>query len=667
MLQARVTEEDKLNHQKISDLVKEWASTKPIDGKINPEVAIKSLNGTESKMNDLREDYLTLCEAKEALEISFSPNDQLEGYLEELKDLRQVWSALNDVWKALDEMKQIAWITVTPRKIRQQLESLIERTNSLPSYMRSYAPYGSLLEALNSFLEVHSVIVELRSDAIKERHWRQLLKVLPLKEKVNLNELVLGHIWDLDLAKHSQNIKTIVATAQGEMAVEECFKNYEDTWSQFPVELVNYQNKCRLIRGFDTILEKCSEHIASLTAMKHSPYYKVFEDKAVSWEEKLARIHEIFDGWIDVQKHWVYLESVFNDNDDLQSILPVESSRFQNVSNEFLTLMRKVYKAPFILEIITIPNLQKSLEFLSDSFKKIQKALGEYLEKQRSAFPRFYFVGDEDLLEILGNSKNLNHIQKHLGKMFAGISSVGVLEDQKSIISIHDRSNESFSLATPVNIENRKIIDWLQELESESKRTLVSLLEKAHIEFSKLFESSKPDLSSLIKQYPSQVCILASQIYWTAKTEKLLSGGAANDNLTAHLARIGQVLTSLAQAANEEKDTTLRRKFEQMIIEMVHEKDVLRNLIDRFISSPNDFEWLSQMRFYIQSTATSYENKVSIKIADAEYHYGFEYLGIPDRLVQTPLTNRCYLTLTQALKNLLGGSPFGPAVSQSRY
>jgi hypothetical protein len=59
-----------------------------------------------------------------------------------------------------------------------------------------------------------------------------------------------------------------------QMALEEYIKQVKETWSSFTLDLVNYQNKCRLIRGWDDLFTKCSENLNSLTAMKLSPYYK---------------------------------------------------------------------------------------------------------------------------------------------------------------------------------------------------------------------------------------------------------------------------------------------------------------------------------------------------------------------------------------------------------
>ncbi|KAI9204677.1 dynein heavy chain [Polychytrium aggregatum] len=667
-LQSKIVAEDRIVEQKIKDILAEWEKSKPVQGQIEPDIAMNTLSIFEGRVTRLKEEYDQVCRAKEALDLEQTVNNRLDPVLEELRDLKGVWSSLSAIWQKISELKDTLWSSVMPRKLRQQLDQLLASTKEMPSRMRQYSAFEHVQETIKSHIKTNALLTDLKSEALRERHWKQLFKSLKFDGKLILSELTVGHLWDADMKRNETVIREVITTAQGEMALEEFLKFVKETWTSYSLELINYQNKCRLIRGWDDLFAKCSENLNSLTAMKHSPYYKVFEEEAATWEDRLNRIHVLFDVWIDVQRQWVYLEGIFTGNADIKHLLPVESSRFQNINGEFMAVMKKVYKSPFILDVLNIQNIQKSLERLADLLSKIQKALGEYLERERSSFPRFYFVGDEDLLEIIGNSKDVVRIQKHFKKMFAGISSIILDDEATTILGMASKEGETVQFKSPVSIKsNPRINDWLTLLEKEMRESLALWTSDALQAMNQFYYSENLDGSELLSwmdTHPAQLVVLTMQIVWTQSVEKALAAASETRDTTGlqtSLKLTERSLNVLADLVLTDLHPLRRKKCEHLITELVHQRDLIRKLIQNQVSSASDFDWLYQMRFYWNSSEPDPLKRLTIRMANASFLYGYEYLGVPDRLVQTPLTDRCYLTLTQALDSRLGGSPFGPA------
>ncbi|CAF4132742.1 unnamed protein product, partial [Rotaria sp. Silwood2] len=672
-LRNKITAEDKIVETRTNDLLCEWEKDKPVAGHLSPEDALAQLSTYDIKLMKLKDERDNIIKAKEALEITESTSTtnqsaqnrvRVQVALEELLDLKGVWNELMLIWKQINELKEKQWITIQPRKLRQSLEELVQQLTNLPQRLRQYDSYQHVKNVLQQYIKVNILVTELKSEALKERHWKQLMRRMSIIW--NLNDMTLGQVWSIDLQRHESIIREILTIAQGEKALEEFLKQVSEIWKTYQLELINYQQKCKVIKGWDDLFNKIKEHINSITAMKLSPYFKEFEEEANVWEDRLNRINALFDVWIDVQRRWVYLDGIFGSSADIKHLLPVETSRFQSVSTEFLSLMKRVSKSPLVIDVLNIQGVQKTLERLAELLAKIQKALGEYLERERASFPRFYFVGDEDLLEIIGNSKNIGRLQKHFKKMFAGVHTLLMNEDNTIVNGVVSKEGEEVHFYNHISIMDSSINEWLTKVEKEISLTLAKLLSRAIPELIKIQENLA-DTNAFIQwldQYQAQLVVLAFQVSWSESIERILEQKSKtnnNDILPNALQGIESTLGILANMVLGDQPTVRRRKLEHLIIEHVHKRDCTRALIEKKIGDARNFEWLSQMRLYFDPTITNVLEQLKIRMANAEFHYGFEYLGIQDRLVQTPLTDRCFLTMTQALNAKFGGSPFGPA------
>ena len=185
-LQLKIVAEDKIVENKINDILNEWEQTRPVQGNIRSDTAMSTINIFEGKLKRVQEEYDLVCRAKEALDLELTRHTRLDPVFEELRDLKAVWTALSGIWSQIGELKELSWTTVQPRKLRQHIDGLLTSTKEMPTRMRQYAAFEYVQEVLRGLLKANSLVSELKSEALKDRHWKQLFKNLRLPTQINL-------------------------------------------------------------------------------------------------------------------------------------------------------------------------------------------------------------------------------------------------------------------------------------------------------------------------------------------------------------------------------------------------------------------------------------------------------------------------------------------------
>lgn len=220
-LRSNITREDQIVGGKITNLVAQWNSDKPVAGNIPAEEALTTLLSFETRFRNAEKEYEMVAKAKEALDLQQSPPNPILPLLDELQDFKSVWSALSKIWESLQDLRDTLWASVVPRKLRQSLDGLIAITKEMPSRMRQYSAFEYIQGVLQKLIKINSLLSELKSEAIKERHWTKIFKVCRSKDRYLPSTLNLGTVWDLDLSANETPLREVVVQAQGEMALEE--------------------------------------------------------------------------------------------------------------------------------------------------------------------------------------------------------------------------------------------------------------------------------------------------------------------------------------------------------------------------------------------------------------------------------------------------------------
>jgi len=373
----------------------------------------------------------------------------------------------------------------------------------------------------------------------------------------------------------------------------------------------------------------------------------IFAQDIEDWNRTLMRMSNIMEAWIALQKMWLALQPIF-ESPTISRELPTETKEFKTHDTTWREAMAKVKHDPTVITQCGEPELLEKFQLANSKLEKVKKSLEDYLEKKRQLFARFYFLADEELFEIMSQSKDIETIRPYLKRVFESIVDIEYKKSDKIITTMISAEDERVEFSPHIECGNKPIEFWMGDMEKSMRDSVHRVLKKCFLDYAS---------TARVKwclQHPGQVILTTSQIYWTKEVEAAFEKGGAQ-GVKDYFAFLDKQLLDTVKLVRTKLSKMQTITLNALIVIDVHAKDVVEKLYKAGIDDKNSFEWISQLRFYWEN------DNCSVKCIQTNFPYGYEYLGNSGRLVITPLTDKCYITLMGALKLNKGGAPAGPA------
>lgn len=593
------------------------------------------------------------------LEISTYPD------LNDMIAKNQIYDQIYDIYKDHREtVKEFSVGTFVKLEINNlmmsadKFVSLVKRLEKKLRNPEGIHPFVKLRAAVDGFKTSLPFMHQLNQPYITARHFKRMMEETGKDiGEINLKTMTLAKVFELELHNHQEKVNEICVEAKEEASNEENINKISEAWQKTSLDIVVYK-KGTEVRGFsiktpDEIRQQLEDNIMMLQQIGASKYNRSVKSKVTQWEADLNLISDCIDLWMIVQRKWMYLEGIFA-SDDIRMQLPEEAKKFSKTDTNYKKIMDTTSKQPNALQACVKAEGGKRLDELkgiSFELDRCQKSLTNYLDSKKFISPRFYFISDEDLLQILGSS-DVKAIQPHMLKLFDNCKELTFGSGNKVITHMTSDEAEKYAFETPVKVEG-KVEELMCKIDDEMKRTLNIFAKKG------IFHYAKEDRIDWIKQQVGQIALLGTQVWWTFQVEDVFRQVASGNKhaMKQELAKESAELNDLIALVRTDIDSLLRKCVNTLIILDVHARDIVENFVRDSIMHAKEFEWESVLRFYWDFQ----KDDIEIRQCTGTFDYCYEYQGLNGRLVITPLTDRCVMTLTTALTFKLGGAPAGPA------
>jgi hypothetical protein len=678
---------------------------------VPPDVAMERLRRYEDELDIRARKRDLFCNGEALFGLPRTEYAALDATAKELGLLGRLYGLYKDVMSRMEEWRVILWSDTVANMpgMTAEMEAFASRARKMPKRLREWDAFVALRKRIEDFQAVLPLLQALSKPSIAPRHWEAVERVTGTPLPVHEPDFRLAQLLGAPLVEHLDAITEVCDGADKEQAIGRKLDEVEERWALAKFAFAPWKARgVPVLMGVGLVVEELEEaqmNLQTLLTMRHVGW---FRERALGQLKALSDTCEALELWQKVQLLWCSLESVFLGG-DIAKQMPAVAKKFQKIDKDFTAIQARAAEQAVVVPCCANELLRLSLPPMFEELERCQKSLEGYLEQKRNKFPRFYFVSNPVLLQILSQGSDPLAVQQYYEKIFDAISYVDHDKRDKlsivGMVSREGRAEERIGFVRPVRVAGN-IEDWLNDVLREMQRTMKARCAEAAAEVG----AASADLSQLrrfVDGACGQYALLGLQLMWTADCEAALAAARRDRGaLKAASKKALDVLNVLSGWCLQDLGSKMNRtKIETLVTIQVHQRDVIADIaagavraaaggasggagpsskpggrsgggagaggsssvaaaLPPPITGADDFEWLKQARFYWEPGGRDFLDDggaCRVRVTDVPFEYLYEYLGCKERLVITPLTDRCYITLAQALGMFFGGAPAGPA------
>ncbi|KAL4427402.1 hypothetical protein ABPG74_009674 [Tetrahymena malaccensis] len=612
------------------------------------EVAQTALNIIK-QIKEFQEESRKFNSREGLFEMESTNYEQIINMEKEFLPYQNMWITGNQWYKNQVQWLHGEWDTLDAVQAEKFVEDSIQLLNkAIRSFKdRKIDNICSIAQKIKAEIEEFKpkvpLMVGLRQKGMKERHWQDISNKIGFEVKPT-PDFTFTKVLDLGLMKIVDHCVDVGERAAKEFQIENMLFDMKSIWENVNFQFKEYKQSY-IVKGYDEIQIILDDHIVNSQNLQFSPFKKPFEQEIIEWNEQLKIMSDVLEEWAKCQGQWMYLQPIF-DSPDIAKQLPAETKKFKTVDSTWKHTMNQAKMIVNVRKVCIGEGLLERLQEANKNLEIIQKELNNYLEKKREIFARFYFLSNDDLLEILSQTKEPTAVQPHLKKVFENINEIE-FDENKRIKAMMSAEKEKVDFVELVDPKNKNVENWMNELENMMCKSVRAALNNSVLDY------PTKKRTEWVISHPGQCILNGSQLVWTNSVEVAYKDGVKG--VKAYWDKLDIYLKDLVELVRQKLTKQQMVTINALIVLDVHAKDVVENLWKTNVNDIAAFEWISQLRYYWEN------DDCFVKCIQTSFPYGYEYLGNTLRLVITPLTDKCYMTLMGALKLNLGGAPAGPA------